>query len=390
MQTHELLVGSFGLALCVVSAWSTLAVVALLRARGRRVSGPAGDEPVTVLKPLAGVDASLEQNLRSFFAQTYANYEIVFGVQHPNDPALAIARKLKAEHPEQACRIVVHDGQGINPKVANLRAMLSAGSHDLLVISDSNVAVSVDWLHGLVAALEEDGVGLAFSPIAGVGERTLGAALENCQLCGPIAAGMAVPTELFDHPAVVGKSMLFRRSVFEQLGGFESIASVLAEDYVMGRMFAAGGYRVRLASTPVQNVNETTTVRAFIARQKRWAMMRLRLQPIAYALEPLTSPLQFALLASLLGAGSGRLLVFGLVATLLRDAVLFVVLRGRRGLVRNLLLIPARDVLMLWAWAIAPCFRHVRWRGHRLRLSAGTRLYAEEPVSPPTLLRIES
>jgi ceramide glucosyltransferase len=301
-----------------------------------------------------------------------------------------VARTLKAEHPAVACRIVVHDGRGTNPKVANLRAMLAGVRHDLVVVSDSNVAVDPEWLGELVAELEHEDAGLVFNPIAGVGERTLGATLENLQLCGPVSAGMALPTELFGHPTVVGKSMLFRRSVFERLGGFESVANVLAEDYVMGRMFSAAGYAVRLARRPVRSVSQSTSVRAFFARQVRWAMMRARLQPLLYSLEPLTSPLQCALLATLFGIAPGRLILPALLATLLRDALLFSALRGPRGLLRALPVLPLRELLMLGAWASAPFHKHVRWRGHRLRLSAGTRLYAEQPIAPPKLLRIES
>jgi ceramide glucosyltransferase len=373
----------------VVVLWSVLAVAALARVRARRSRLPRSGESVSVLKPLAGVDQALDANLRGFFEQTHPSYEIVFGVQDPRDPALAVARRLKTEYPDVPCRIVVHDAQGMNPKVGNLRAMLAAVHHDLVVISDSNVAVSPGWLNELAAELEQPGVGLVFNPIAGVGERSLGATLENLQLCGPLAAGMAVPTELFGHPTVVGKSMLFRRSVFERLGGFESVASVLAEDYVMGRMFKAAGFRVRMAPTPVRNVSETTSVHAFFARQVRWAMLRLRLQPVAYVLEPLTSPIAFALLTVALGLAPGVVLLWALLATLVRDALLMLLLRGPRGLGRALPLIPLRELLMLAVFVSAPLHRHVSWRGHRLRLSAGTRLYAEHPLPTPTLLRIE-
>jgi ceramide glucosyltransferase len=237
--------------------------------------------------------------------------------------------------------------------------------------------------------MAQPGVGLVFNLIAGVGERTLGATLENLELNGPIAAGMAVPTELLDHPAVVGKSMLFRRSAFDRLGGFESVASVLAEDYVIGRAFRAAGHAVRLAPTPVCNVSQTTAVRTFFARQLRWAMLRLRLQPFAYLLEPLTRPMLVALCAPLAGLPLGPALVVGFSLTLMRDGAIWWLLRGPVGMLPAMLLLPLRDALMLAAWLGAPWFRHVRWRGRRLRLSAGTRLYAERPLLAQTLLRIE-
>jgi hypothetical protein len=145
-----------------------------------------------------------------------------------------------------------------------------------------------------------------------------------------------------------------------------------------------------MAPTPVQNVGHSTTVHAFFARQLRWAMLRVRLQPLAYALEPCTSPLLIGLIASLAGFGSGSLVVAGLSITLAREAALFWSVRGPRGLLRTLPLLPLREALTLAAWLAAPFCRHVSWRGHRLRLSLGTRLYAERPLSPPSLLRVES
>jgi hypothetical protein len=139
----------------------------------------------------------------------------------------------------------------------------------------------------------------------------------------------------------------------------------------------------------VCNVSRTTTVRAFFARQLRWAMLRLRLQPFAYVLEPLTSPMLVALFAPLVGLPLGSALAFGFVLTLLRDASIWWLLRGPLGLLPAMLLLPLRDGLMLAAWVAAPWFRHVRWRGRRLRLSSGTRLYAERPLLATTLLRIE-
>ena len=375
----------------ICSAWTLAGLLAVLRTRRRavRASLPA-PIPVSVLKPLRGVDENLEANLRTFFEQDHPRYELVFGVEGEQDPALAVVRRLRHAYPKVRARIVVHDGgRGINPKVSNLRAMLEHTEHDVVVISDSNIAAPRDYLRRMVAELRDSRVGVVTSMFAGTGERTLGATIENLHLNGGVAAGAALPTELLDHPVVVGKSMMFRRSIFERLGGFESVASVLAEDYVIGRMFHEAGYRVRVCATPIRNVNARTSVRAMFERHVRWGMIRIRLVPFAFVLEPLTMPLAVAFVAPLFGAEVGLALAWGIGLTMARDAVQWIALRGPSGLARALPLFILRDAVVIGAWITAFFRRHVSWRGHRVRVSAGTRLYAERDRARGTTATVE-
>jgi len=384
----------YPLLVSLATVWTVLGIVAVWRIRRRaarrRESLPPPLPAVSVLKPLCGVDNALEDNLRTFFEQEHPAFELVFGIQGHDDPALPLVRRLRAEHPEVRARIVVHDGgRGINPKVSNLRAMLTAASHDVVVISDSNVAVEPNYLRLMAEDLERPGVGLVTSMFAGTGERSLGATLENLHLNGAVAAGSALPTELLDHPVVVGKSMMFRRSVLERLGGFESVANVLAEDYVIGRMFHAAGHAIRLCEQPIRNVNRDTSLRAFFKRHQRWSMIRLRMAPVAFVLEPVTQPLLIALAAPLFGVVGAWPLVWAFALLLARDSLQWIALRGRRGLLRALPLFPLRDGLVLAAWASAFFHRHVTWRGTRVRVSQGTRLYAETEPVPSTMLHVE-
>jgi cellulose synthase/poly-beta-1,6-N-acetylglucosamine synthase-like glycosyltransferase len=131
--------------------------------------------------------------------------------------------------------------------------------------------------------------------------------VENVHLNATVVAGVVVPSEVFGHPVAVGKSMMFRCSLIDKFGGLESVAYVLAEDYVIGRMCHEAGFDVRLCPIPVMNVNAQGTLSAFFRRQLRWNMIRLRLQPFAFILEPLTVPLFTAAIVVLLGPrGGGR------------------------------------------------------------------------------------
>ncbi len=367
------------LAVVLCTTWTVLGFVNVVRiarrARSRRIEPSTHRPPLSVLKPLCGADVGLEKNLESFFTQRYPDYELVFGVQDPHDPATAVVERLRQRYPHVPARLVIHTGGGgINPKVQNLRGMLPHVTHDLVVISDSNVRAPAHYLAELVDTLHSrDDIGLVTNLFVGSGENTVGAALENVQLNGFCAAGAALPTALGDS-LVVGKSMLLSRSTFDRLGGFERVADVLAEDYVMGKMFQHAGYGVRIAPTVLENVTSSMTVSAFMQRHLRWGMLRWRLRPAAYVLEPLTSPLAALPLALVWLGPAGFALALGLL--MLRDVGGWVALRGFRRAWVPALLSPVREVTMLVVWARAIFKRHIVWRGHRVRLGAGTLLFA--------------
>ncbi|MCC6619958.1 MAG: glycosyltransferase [Deltaproteobacteria bacterium] len=382
----------FALVLTIVFVLTVTSIAAVVHLTARRpTERRATTPPVTILKPLCGADDALEANLETFFRQTYPRFELVFGVEGDADPALPIVRRLRARHPEVACRVVVHDGRrALNPKVSNLRAMLEWGSYDLVVVSDSNVAVRPEWLAQMVAEMEGDReLGLLTNLFVGVGEETIGAALENLHLAGPVAGSIAVTNEVGHEAATVGKSMMFRRTVFDGLGGLESVGAFLAEDHVMGRMFASAGYKVRLAPTLVDNVVRKATVQAFLKRHVRWGLLRSRLMPLLYPFEPLANPMLLVVLALFSGALGPALAVTGVALTLLRDAVQWWRLRGPRGLVGALPLGPVKDLAMLVVWAIAPLSGRVAWRGKSYRVGAGTRLYADRTMAAPERLEWE-
>ena len=364
-----------GLVVALTSGWVVLGTCAV--ARLTRKAAPVAEHclPVTVLKPLCGADPSLRSNLKSFFEQDHHSFELLFGVEQADDPALAIVRSLMREYPAVDATIVVHtSARGQNPKVRNLLGMLPVAKHDLVLISDSNVVAPRHYVRELSAikAFGAD-IGLVTNLFAGHGERSVGASLECVELCGFVAAGSALPTA-FGDAAVVGKSMLFSKSEIERLGGLDRVADVLAEDYVIGKMFERAGLRVVVAPTVLSNVVGPIDIGAAFQRHLRWSMLRMRLRPAAFLLEPLTMPLVILPLAyASLGAWA---LVWALAMWVVRDAVGWWLLRGLRGIHLPLLLGPARDLLSLLVWVATPLKRHVSWRGHRVRVGAGTLLFA--------------
>jgi ceramide glucosyltransferase len=368
------------LPMVVTTAWIVAGFVAVLRVTRRRVPLPRGRDaallpPVSVLKPLCGRDADLEENLESFFCQDHPKMELVFGAVDAADPALEVARSLIARYPSVRARIVVHSGAGaLNPKVDNLLGMLPAARHDLLLVSDSNVRAPSHYLRELVTIFQREGAGVATNLFAGTGEDALGAALENVQLAGFCAAGVALPTMLGD-PMLVGKSALFSRRTLERLGGLRRLSDVMAEDFVMGKTFAHAGEKLVVAPTVLSNVTRVMSVRQMLTRHLRWTMFRFRLRPVTAALEPLTSPLALLPLAWV-GFGPWAI-AWALSLVLLRDLGGWLLLRGARGALVPIVLGPLRELLLLGVWLIAPFKRHVSWRGKRFLLGAGTLLYLD-------------
>ena len=369
---HPAVAGTF-VAIC--SVWNLAGYVALTRATRVRVRAATRPPPVSVLKPLNGVDEGLYANLKSFFEQDHPSFELLFGVTNPADPALQVVERLQREFPNVRSKIIVHHGGlALNPKVRNLLGIEPHASHDLLLISDSNVRAPAHYVSELASLHQSEQAGIVTNLFAGTDERTLGAALENVQLSGFCAAGSALPTIIGD-AAVVGKSTLFSRAALNRLGGLSRLSCVLAEDFVLGKMFQNAGERVIIAPTVLETPNRDLSLRASFARHLRWAMLRWRLRPAAVLFEPLTSPLSMLPFAfSLFGHLSWLWLAALLVV---RDLGGWVLLRGWSRAWIPLLLSPVRELAAPVAWLAGALKRHVTWRGQRLRLSAGTLLYAE-------------
>jgi len=363
------------------TAWIVFGLVSVLRiTRRHRPTHPGMIPAVTVLKPLAGCDPELGATLSSFFRQDHPAYELILGVEDPADPAVEVARELMRLHPEVPARLIIQGGgRGSNPKVRNLLGMLPHARHDWLLVSDSNIRAPEHYVRELASEVaQRPEIGLVTNLFAGIGEQSLGGALECVQLNGFCAAGTALPMLLGDS-VVTGKSMLFSRRVLEHLGGLERVQHVLAEDFLLGKLFQHAGYRVVLTQTVLHNPVGKLGVRAFMRRHMRWAMLRWRLRPSAALLEVVTSPV--ALLPPAFVVFGPWALVWAAALLALRDVGGWIALRGTGRAHLPLLLTPLREVLSLFVWAVAPLKRHVGWRGHRMRLGMGTLLFEERPRS---------
>lgn len=369
----------------LILAGTAARVVMLLAQRQqlREVSREAPGElpPVTILRPVRGLDPGFEENLRSLFRQDYPNFEIVVGARDAGDPALAVARKVAAEFPRRRCVVVADRREvGPNPKVANLANMFTHASYDLVLISDANVRVHPQTLRNMVAELCKPGVGLVSSPIRGALPESLGGAVDALLLNTFVMGGASAVHRILSGVCVVGKSMMLRRETLQAMGGFAYLARFLAEDQVSGEEVRRLGLKVALCSLPVDNVTGAGSLGHVAGRYVRWAKIRRRMAPAGFAGEVLLFPLALATLSALAFPGVAAAgLWLGVLAVELFLARMALVVVGERWAWRRFL--PALLVaqhLALVAWASAWLSREVRWRGTCYRIGRRTRLEARQ------------
>ncbi len=356
----------------------------LRRHLSRPTPAPRRTPPISVLKPLCGLDDGLEENLATFAALDWPEYEVVLGVRSAADPAYPLARAAEARWPRRF-RVALQRGEpGLNPKVNQLVTLARAAQHDLLVVSDSNVRVEPGYLAEIAALLEDEAVGLVTHPIAGAGEARLGSLFDHLHLAGSVAPGVVAAQRLAGRDIVVGKSMALRRRDLEALGGFEAVKDVLAEDYVMG--LAVGrvlGKRVAVGRRPIVNVSARRSLSDFAARYRRWAVLqRQAVGPVAYAAQALLNPVLLAAVGAALdpGARTLALLAGTALAKIALDGAAARALRPGGFRLRQLALVPAKDLVFGAAWAYGLVHREVAWRGTRLVVLPGTRIAA--PAAP--------
>ena len=360
----------------------TAQLVALARHLRRAAPAPRARPPISILKPLCGLDDQLADNLASFAALPYPDYEVLLGVASASDPAYAVASAVVQRWPSRFRLVIQYGAPGLNPKVNQLLGLAAAARAEILVISDSNTRVPARYLDEIAARLEDPAIGLVTHPIAGIGEdrpgASWGARLDNLHLTGTITPGFVAARALCGKSYVVGKSMAMRRADVAALGGFAVVKDVLAEDFVLGRLVPERlGKRVALASAVVECVTVRRSLAAFASRYARWCVMQRQCAGLpAYLGLLLLNPVLLATVALALAPARATLVGWGLcvLARAAGDTLAGRLARGRAFAPRTLLLVPLKELLAGAAWLYGLCRRSIVWRSNHLLVGAGSAL----------------
>lgn len=354
-------------AVTVLGLAQGVAADALLR-RFLRREPERGVRPVSVLKPVSGDEPLLEAALETLFSQDHPEFQIVFGLQNPADPARAVIDRLCARYPARDVAVVVDPTKhGANGKVSNLINMLPAARHAILVIADSDVHAPQGWLADVVATLETEGTGLATALYTGLAAND-----------GPLAAlGAAAITHGFLPGAVLGRAlgrqdcfgstMALRRGTLDAIGGFEALADHLADDHLLGVLVRREGLRVALARSIVATTVPEARLADLFRHELRWARTIRRLEPLGYAASVMQYPLFWAFLATL---ADRHFVWLFLIAWALRAWIATSTAQGVEQPTERRTptwLWPMRDFLSVVVWGTSYLSDTVSWRGALLR-----------------------
>jgi ceramide glucosyltransferase len=352
----------------------------------RQAPRPENQLPaISILKPLKGVDPGIWESFCSHCEQQYPQFQIIFGVSDPGDPAIELVRKLQAKYPSLPIELIVCDRVlGANIKVSNLVQMLPAARHELLLVNDSDIRVPSDYLQKVTAPLADASMGLVTCLYCGVASPTLGSRLEALGISTDFVPG--VLSARFLERGLhfgLGSTLVFRRRDLVAIGGFEALLDYLADDYELGRRIAATGKKVELSAATVTTFLPAYTLRQFFRHQLRWSRTIRDARRWGYVGLLFTFGLPWGLVTLLAARGAAWAWVLFGVTLAARVAIGLVaaevVLHDRQAL-RNILLLPLRDLIAPVVWAASFAGNRIHWRGDVFDLKDG-RLTGAKPAS---------
>ncbi len=337
--------------------------------------------PVTIFKPVHGMEEELAANLESFFQQDYPDYEVIFGARDEDNPAVKIAEEIRARYPHVPSRLIL---SGPPPwpsaKVFSLDKMIAASSRSYFVISDSDVQVAPDFLRNTIPPLLNPKVGLVTCMYRGIPASDFWSRLEALGLSVEMSSGVMVADMMEGMRFALGPAMAMRRDAIDAIGGIAAVADYYSDDFELGNRIWAKGYKVILSHHIVRNVLTSRSVIRTLGDQLRWMKSTRYSRPAGHAGTGLTYAMPFGILGLLAAGALGHwALGVGLFALACLNRMLQSIIVGWSvahdpQAVRYCWLYPVRDLLGFAAWAVSYTSRDFYWRGEKYRFGKGGRI----------------
>ena len=361
---------------------ATLAALRFFSKQRARVL-PDFTPPVSILKPVRGVDFGSYENFASFCRQDYPDYEVFFAVNDDEDPAAPVIRRVISEFPERKIRLLVGaEHLGANRKVNKLARLALEARNEVLVLTDGDVRVGPHFLREVVAPLADRKAGAVTCFYRGIVEKNLGAEIEAVGASSDFFAGVLMAGWMEGITFALGASVATTKEWLRKMGGFEAIAGTLADDYELGNRIAKAGGVVVLSREPVWTMYPAQTLRSFWDHQVRWARTVRLCRPISYLGLLFTQGLPWALLAAFVAPAKWIAGAYLLAYTIFRFAMAWTV--GIWGvqdevLRRKIWLVPLRDAIHFVVWLASFGSNHIRWgnmeyairQGQMVRIAGG-------------------
>jgi ceramide glucosyltransferase len=356
-----LLVAAFPLIYYLLAIFAALSFSRQAYERG----APPFEPPVSILKPVHGVDFASYENYVSFCTQDYPEYEILFAVNEESDPALPLVQRLIADHPQRRIALLIGaEYLGANRKVNNLARLTREAQYEVLALSDGDVRVGPKYLRNVVAPLRDSNVGAATSFYRAIVQDNLYAELEAVGASSDFFAGVLMAAWTEGVKFALGASIATTKTWVRQIGGFQAIAAFLADDYEIGRRITQSGGRVVLSHETVSTMYPVQTLRGFWEHQLRWARTVRLCRPASYAALLFTQGLPWAIAAALVAPAPWIVASYLLAYLILRLAMAWLVgvsVVGDEVLRRRLWLVPVWDAIHFVVWAVSFASNHVVW-----------------------------
>ncbi|MBE9174544.1 bacteriohopanetetrol glucosamine biosynthesis glycosyltransferase HpnI [Synechocystis salina LEGE 06155] len=338
---------------------------------------------VSVLKPVRGLEKNLEANLRTIAQQNYPGYEVIYCVQDPQDPALAIVKNLQAEFgPEKIIVAVDQVEQGANGKVNNLLGGLKRAKYEILVISDSDTHLRPDYLTTIVSPLADPLVGCVTTPFKLTQAQTWYEALELLTINADFMPSVLFAEVTGASKACLGPSIAIRQSTLAQLGGLAALADYLVEDFELGRRVWTSGLKMVLLPYVIDAVVDLGQWQSWWSHQIYWDQNTYLARPAPFLATVIIRAVPFALFFSLYHWSEpwAWLILFLTLAIRYGTAAMVARELGDGETVRHLVLLPLRDCCGLIFWALSFSQRQVLWRGIPYRLTKGGKMTLAAPA----------
>jgi ceramide glucosyltransferase len=332
--------------------------------------------PVSILKPLKGTDPGMYESFRSHCVQDYPKYEILFGINDPEDPAAEIVKRLRTEFPQLSIQLVVCPKDlGPNTKVSNLAQMFPIAQYQFIVVNDSDIRVEADYLRRVIRSLADPKIGMVTCLYSGIPASTLGSRLESLGISTDFSAGVLVAQQVEGGIHFgLGSTLALRRHDLVTIGGFPAFVDYLADDYEIGHRISQLGIQVKLSETVVETFLPAYSLREFLHHQLRWARSVRDSRPSGYLGLGLTFGLAwglFALASAHAAVWSWTLLGVIVAMRIAVAAVVGSLVLGDRRVLRLLWLLPLRDLIATLLWVASFTGHTVAWRGVAFRLKDG-------------------